>query len=249
MSLVHPLVTIEQTGVVQTSKEAPKQATIGNAQTLVEMFADETGEVTKVKQLQAMAGELTCEEFADAVRKAKEIADSIDKLNGFQPKADAKGAAKYGPKRALLGPRLSEAKALFGVAKQAPDVLKEKGYWPALAAARGWLADNAKTWDGNKAETTAEKQARKTNAAQSAAMTQVMLKNPQQEGETRADYLTRIDKMLAEAQAAAVAEQGQKRVQTIVEAIKKQFGGEMDALLEACTILLTENTKQEAPTE
>lgn len=260
-AIVHPLTVIEQHAPAAPAARVVSSSGIDAANAgkqLVEMFADETGEATKVQAIQAMALSLTCGEFTDAVKKAKEIADSIDSLNGFKPAEGAKGSDRYGPKRGVLNARMSEAKQIFGVAKQAPDVLRELGYWPAVNTARKWLGDHGKTWDGNKAETADEKRTRKAQATEAAAMTQVMLANPQALGETRADYLTRIEAAMAEQVGKAQAESFDKRVQTIVESLKKQFGTEKDALLEACNILLTEgqeaillteNTKQEEETK
>lgn len=244
----HALVKIEQNAPASLEKQTPPtHATHSAAHTLVEMFTDEASDATKVNQLRNMATAMTCDEFAKAIKAAKDMADAIDSANGFKKPEGAKGQAAYGPKRQLMNARSSEAKRIFGVAKQAPDVLKEKGYWPAVNAARSWLDSNGKTWDGNTAETGEAKAARKAAEVVSAARNKVMLDNPQKMGETRLDYLTRIDGLMGEAEEAATAATFDKRVETIEASLRKQFGSEMDALMEACSRILATGNGEEAP--
>lgn len=245
----HALVTIEQ--------NAPALPIVGEIQTthvgginygaaLVEMFADESGEATKVKQLQDMAKVITCTEFATAVKHAKDIADATDSANGFTKPIGAKGQANYGPKRQLLNARMSEAKRVFGVAKLAPDVLKEKGYWAAVNTARQWLEDHAKTWDGQVAESSEIKNARKHDALRTGAIAQAMNANPQQKDEDRASWLTRIDAIMTGNIAKMEAEVFEKRVQTIEASLRKQFGTDFNALCEACTRILSTTVAEES---
>jgi hypothetical protein len=237
----HALVAIEQNAPAKLAATPVALAAghINVGAELVSLFADETQEQTKVTKLAEMASTLTTAEFSDGIKKAKDIADTIDAAQGFKKPEGAKGQANYGPKRQLLNARMSEAKRVFGVFKQAPDVLKEKGYWPAVNAARQWLEANGKTWDGNTAETADAKKARKQQATEAAAMTATMLEHKQEAGETREAYLARISGIMAENIAKANADTFEKRVKTIEASLRKQFGQDFDALCEACTRILS----------
>lgn len=251
MSLVHPLVTIEQTATAQQkAPEALKSGHINYGVVLVEMYATEDEGETKVKQLDNMAKSITTSEFSDAIKSAKTIADNMDKANGFVKAPGAKGQAAYGPKRQLLNSRMSEAKRIFGVFKQAPDVLKEKGYWLAVQTARQWLSDNARTWDGNHAETAEDKATRKERELRTAAFATIMGATPQKEGETMAQYQERIAADVESKINADKAEVFEKRVETLVQSLLKQFGDEPAVLEEACNrILILKATSTEESTE
>lgn len=246
----HALVTIEQnapaTLVAITSTQV---GGINHGADLVEMFADESGEASKVQKIihKATVDNLTCVEFAAAVKHAKDIADATDSANGFKKPAGAKGQAAYGPKRQLLNARMSEAKQVFGVAKLAPDMLKEKGYWAAVNTARAWLQANGKSWDGQVAESSEAKQARKHDALRTGAIAKAMNDNPQQKDEDRATWLARIDAIMNGNIAAMESEVFEKRVQTIEASLRKQFGTDFNALCEACTRILSTSVAEEAP--
>ena len=246
--MTHPLVTIEETATVQPQEiQTTHVGGINYGAALVEMFADESGEATKVKQLQAMAQVITCTEFAGAVKHAKDIADATDSANGFTKPEGAKGQACYGPKRQLLNARMSEAKRVFGVAKLAPEVLKEKGYWAAVNTARMWLETNGKTWDGQVVESAESKQARKHDALRTGAIAKAMNENPQEKGEERADWLARIDAIMTGNIAKMESEVFEARVKTIEASLRKQFGTDFNALCEACTRILSTTVAEQAP--
>lgn len=245
----HALVTIEQNAPAAMPAKSVelKAGHINVGAELVEVFSDQNQESTKVEKIAAWAGVLTTAEFSDAIKKAKDIVDTIDSANGFKKAEGAKGQDAYGPRRQLLNARMSEAKRIFGVFKQAPQILKEKGYWAAVNLSRQWLEINGKTWDGNKAQSKEEKAQARNTKLESAAMTATMLANPQEMGETRADYLQRIDAKMAQTIAAAKADSFDKRVDTIVASLNKQFGDEPDALMEACTRILSAGGTVNAP--
>ena len=148
---------------------------VSHASDLFKAYTDDEQDNTKLSVIRDMAGRsahqspqqgLSPDEFSQECKKAQALADEVDAANGFKPVEGAKKIEeRYGIKRRVLNQRLSEAKRLFGVFKQAPDVLKEKGYAAALLAARAWLADNSKTWDGNTALSSDEKAAKKEKAA------------------------------------------------------------------------------------
>lgn len=136
---------------------------ISYASDLFKAFTDDDLESSKLNVIKTMALSqgLSVAEFKEECAKAQKLADETDALNGFvavdKPKTMEE---RYGLKRRVFNQRLSEAKRLFGVFKQAPDVLKEKGYAAALLAARQWLTSHARTWEGDAALSSTEKQAK-----------------------------------------------------------------------------------------
>lgn len=171
--------------------EGLKTGHINHGVTLFETFADD-GDNTKVIVIQRLAGEMTCIDFGQAVKDAQAIADNTDSASGWKAPADAKGADKYGPKRSVLNARMSEAKALFGAYKIDPSVLKEKGYWLAIKAARELLDSKGVKWDGTPKPTDADKAAKKAVRASDAALAQAQKLNPQKAGESMKEYILRV---------------------------------------------------------
>lgn len=247
--MTHPLQTIAESGaVVQKAPDALKTGHVNYAADLVNTFANPDENATKMVLIENIASILTPKEFAEQVKKAKELADTIDAANGFKKPEDAKGQASYGPRRQQLNSRMSEAKRLFGVFKQAPSTIKGLGYWQALAAARKWLDDNGKTWDGNHAETKEEKATRKEQSLQEAALAAVKVKHPQQPGESLMAYLSRVESIYEEQVNSTMIEAAAARVATIKKSLLKQFGDEMEALKQACTEILAGDEASEEET-
>lgn len=162
------------------------------ATSLVEQFTADAGVTTKLTLLKEMANNLTCEQFKDEAKKAQNIADTMDAAAGFKKPEGAKGQEAYGTVRQVLNSRLSEAKALFGVFKASPDTLKEKGYAPALKAARAYLKSQGIKWDGSTAPTDAQKDAKATKEALASVMETVA----QEAGESLKDYLLRCEALV-----------------------------------------------------
>jgi hypothetical protein len=138
---------------------------VSHASDLFAAYTDDSADNSKLACIKAMTF-MSPDEFSKECKAAQALADTVDAANGFKAiEGTKKMEERYGLKRRVLNQRLSEAKRLFGVFKQAPDVLKEKGYFAAVAAARQWLSDNKKTWDGNTALSSDEKQAKASKAA------------------------------------------------------------------------------------
>lgn len=228
--------------VQQGAPEALKVGHISIAADIYKMYAGDSDD-TKIKTVARWAEAKTCEEFRKECKDALTIADNVDKANGFTPKPDAKGTDKYGPKRKMMASRMSEAKMLFGVNKLAPNILKEKGYWDALEAARSFLKDKGIKWDGEPRPTDARKEELAYNRAMDAAEQAVRDAHPMQPGESWADYKDRI--------APLVDEYKEKQdVEKVAEAIRKvaasagadKFGKALELLFqskgkEACETL------------
>jgi hypothetical protein len=162
------------------------------ATSLVEQFTADAGVTTKLTLLKEMANNLTCEQFKDEAKKAQTIADTMDAAAGFKKPEGATGQEAYGTVRQVLNSRLSEAKALFGVFKASPDTLKEKGYAPALKAARAYLKAQGIKWDGSTAPTDAQKEAKATQEA----MAKAMKNNSQHPGESLKEYMVRLESLV-----------------------------------------------------
>lgn len=133
---------------------------VSQASDLFKAFTDDDLESSKLAVLRSMSV-LSTPEFEEECKRAQKLADEVDAANGFIAADKPQDMSeRYGLKRRVLNQRLSEAKRLYGVFKQAPEVLKEKGYAAALLAAREWLKTNSKTWDGNTALSSDEREAK-----------------------------------------------------------------------------------------
>jgi hypothetical protein len=138
---------------------------VSQASDLFKAFTDDDLESSKLSVLRNMSV-LTVAEFKEEIALAQKLADETDAGNGFKAADKPQSMEeRYGIKRRVLNQRLSEAKRLFGVFKQAPEVLKEKGYAASLIAARQWLSDNSKTWEGDTALTKEAKEAKSERKA------------------------------------------------------------------------------------
>jgi hypothetical protein len=209
---------------------APEGLRVGNSSVgfdLVEMYASEATETTRISKIRAMAENLTCEQFKASCKDAQKRASDIDTAAGFKAAEGAKGQDQYGPVRRVLNQRLSEAKNLFGVFKLSAAVLAEKGYHPALKAARDFLKAQGKQWDGTKAPTQEEKQAEETKAMQLSAIQAAMQAHPREEGESMADWMIRCEEEVTSIEEKLQADAFNKGVNKAHEKIVKQYGTDM----------------------
>lgn len=176
------------------SAGTPAALTVGHinyGKELFDLYAREDAQDTTVKAIIRMADVLTCEQFAEQVEKAQEIATATDAALGFKAPEDAKGAEKYGPKRRLINSRMSEAKQIFGAQKLNPQCLKEKGYWAAVQAARDFLTNKGVKWDGQRAKTAEEKAVARENKENNEAIELAKQVLPQLPGESIKDWMIR----------------------------------------------------------
>lgn len=190
------------------------------ATSLFEMFVSEDVNDTKVERIRAMT-HITHVEFSKACKDAQEKADWADAASGFKAAPEAKGTEKYGPARRVLNQRLSEAKQIFGVAKLQPTLLAEKGYWGALDASRTYLGELGIKWDNSPVLDAEEKDAKRNQKLQKAALAEVMDMYEQQAGENIWDYMERmaskVDQAIEEKQQQARDSQAQQLVTSLVE--------------------------------
>lgn len=202
-------------------------------------YTDDSGESTKLSLMRSLACEktLTYQEFEEQCRDAQKLADTVDQANGFVPEKGTKDISKrYGLKRRVLNQRLSEAKRLFGVFKQAPDILKEKGYQAALVSARQWLDENKVQWDGAIKLDREEKEAKVEHDAIALARTKAMIEHPQEKGEGFPAYVERIQSIVEKAAQEAQEALFTEKVQKLVDKLTKNEDGEV--LAQACLSIL-----------
>lgn len=177
--------------VAAGTPEGLKVGHINYGKELFDLYAREDANDTMVKTIIRMADVLTVDQFSEEVGKAQEIATATDAALGWKAPEGAKGAELYGPKRRLINSRMSEAKQIFGVQKVKPEVLKEKGYWAAVQAARDYLNNEGIKWDGQK-KLNAEQRAVKRDNKESAEAIEVAKSIlPQQPGESIKDWMIR----------------------------------------------------------
>ena len=210
-----------------------------SAGAIFQVFTDDSQESSKLMLMRSLACDkgLSFTEFEQQCKDAQKLADSVDQANGFVPEKGTKDINKrYGIKRRVLNQRMSEAKRLFGVFKQAPDVLKEKGYNQALIAARAWLDDNKMQWDGSPKLDKEEKEAKAEKDAVSLARTKAMIDNPQEKGEDLPAYIERISAIVEQASEQAKAELFVTKVDKLAENLAKSHDG--DVLIAACMRIL-----------
>lgn len=202
---------------------------VSHASDLLKAFTADAFDTTRIQCLMRMAGmglgqqqgdALTCDEFKAECKQAQELASNTDTLSGFIKPADAKGQDQYGPVRRVLNQRLSEAKNIFGVLKMDSSVVLEKGYVPALEAARAFLADKGVKWDGSKAPTEAQKAIKATREA----LSDVMEETPQEQYETLGEYMARCTALVEDKLQENALAAKEKALQRVVTSLEKAHG-------------------------
>jgi hypothetical protein len=211
---------------------ALKTGRISHGEDLFKAFvSDSDAELSQVKLIHQMAvveGQTTVE-FDGDCKQAATFADAADHMNGWKAKEGATGAEKYGPKRKVLNARLSEARTLFGTFKRAPDLLKEKGYWTAIAIARDYLKANKIKWDGEPIESKEARAARMEHKARRAAIVEVLEENAMVED-------------IAAIQAMTAAKVFEDKVNAIVGKLEKTYLDDKTALKAACERILQKHS-------
>lgn len=212
---------------------------INYAHDLYTAFVSEEADKPKMMVLKMLALDvgLTTAQFIEQCKNAQAEASQQDALAGFVADVNAKDATKrYGPKRRQLNTRLSEAKVVFGVFKQAPAALAEKGYFGAVHAARVWLETNGKEWDGNNRLSPADRAKRQEKALVKKALTEVMSEIDMIPGESIADYQMRIAPKAEAAKEKAQDEIFNERVKGFVKRITENT--DENVYIEGCLKIL-----------
>lgn len=215
--------------------QQPTQQDVANAaHTLVAQFGQPESTQSRTRAIWDMARILTVAEFSTAMTKALEQAAANDKAAGWVPPSDAKGRAKYGPSQSTLATVASQCRQVFGACKIDPECivsLPENGLvnpdlfpnWStAYTKAREFLADKGIDWQGQSvAATKAAKETKQATDANSAILAEVMAQNPQQAGESMADYMARIaddvEAFQADAASKATEEAAKKELTRLIK--------------------------------
>lgn len=138
----------------------------------------------------------------------------------------------------------------YGALKFAGDALESAGYNPAetgyllmRVVGQKALADKGINWDGSKAESTDDRNARRRADRERKVMADVMAKNPMQDGESRIAYLTRIDELTNTAMEEATEQQRADELQALAARIKALAG---DNLADVLDYIATHEDEPEA---
>jgi hypothetical protein len=235
--LVKVMETSSPAAVNAGAPVALKVGVVSYASDILETFTKDAEDTSRLDTLRRVADQLTCEQFKDTLKEAQKMADAIDAANGFKPAEKPQSIEeRYGLKRRVFNQRMSEAKRLFGVLKQAPEVLKEKGYFQALNASREWLKSNGKEWDGATSLTKEEKAMKADSKVAQAALADVMAANPMIPGESIGAYNARITAIAEKAVADAKEKAHVGKVASLAATLAEKY--DADLLIGACLRIL-----------
>jgi len=241
---VNPIATLVPP--VDNAQKPAQQDVANAAHMLVSQFAQPESTQSRTRCIWEMATRLTVGEFSTAMEKALEQAKANDKAAGFTPANDAKGRDKYGPMQSTLATVASQCRQVFGACKIDPESIVSAtpdgavvnsdlfpNWSKAYEKARAFLAEKGVDWTGNNvSEVKQAKKAKAKRATDADAMAEVMQANPQQAGESMADYMVRIaDDVEAATNAKAhalIVEQAKKELTRLI----KVYGETMSDVLE-----------------
>ena len=189
-------------------------------------FSDDEGKsVTRVQMVLGwIEAGFTPGEVDKILSEALLMAKETDIAMGFTPEGK-KGRAAYGLNQSVMSSRASECRTVYGAGMQgALPFLKEKGWQAALTAARMWLNENGKLWDGDNRPTKEQREQRKAAKEHNKAFMEAAAANPMRAGESMAEYAARVAK-----ESAAVNEQ--KAVEQILATFKKWDDGALQTAI------------------
>lgn len=229
---MHALQVIEETG--SKPMEKAQTATVQAhhvAHTIFAQFATEGQESqTRVELVRSWAigdERLTWDQLTSELNAAIVMASEADTRNGWTAPEGAKGAAKYGPRRATLNTKTSEIRTLWGALVHCnagaevtsdgeackPVIPHGMGFAQAVVQARNTLKAHGVKPDGSRVLSDVEKAGITAAQVDADAKMAFIKANPQQAGETLETYSARIEagmgkeryKILMEGQKAVVA--------------------------------------------
>ena len=235
---------------VDNPQQPTQQPVADAAHVLCAQFAQPESTQSRTRAIWDMSRTLTCAEFDSAMAKALKLAADNDKATGWKPADDATGRAKYGPSQSSLATVASQCRQVFGATKIDPECivsLPQSGVvnpdlfpnWSkAVTLAREFLADKGIDWQGNNVESVkaARKNKQKTEG-DAEAVAEVMSANPQNPGETMADYMARIaDDVAAHVttkHAQAMAAAAKKELERLIKVHGANVGDILESMVEA----------------
>lgn len=223
-----------------TSPAALLTGKIKIANDLFSVFANDGGDSRRFAVVfdAAMNVKYTPDELDENLKNACKMADEADKTAGWAPKVDAKGQAKYGPKRQAMNARASEIRQLFGALlftrvaathtddgqEVQPIIGKTCGFSQAVKLARVALKDNAINWDNTPVVSTAQKAQITGLKTEAQVKADWVAKHPQEEGESIADYQQRMGQACSLLVSEKVTELQTKKVAALAAALIKKHG-------------------------
>ncbi len=192
----------------------------------------------------------------DAVEAAAiEMARKADEAMGWKPAADAKGTAKYGPKRQSMMVQASMRRQIFGAVRAGgisvlvsvpengivnPDTFP--GFVEATSKARAYLQKHNINWKGEATEDARRDKATRKESAEFRKQRQASEDAcPMQAGETIADWQKRVN-LHMESRAES---QRQKTIRERAQALFAEFG--VAGSLELADALMRLADPQDAP--
>ena len=257
--MAHALETIEMMQAEPMSKAAPAHMSVqAAARALFAEFGNVDNRPTRTIVGLAQSG-MTCAEYDEAEQQAIGMAKAADTASGWQPPADAKGRAKYGPKQSSMATQASYRRQVFGAARLNltcivsipesgivnPDTFPS--FMAAYKAASAWLKNQGIDWQGRATDDLRrEKEQRQETAAYREARDQVEKDMPQKPGESIGEWQARIADTIAATIASNADKARDKAIRAAAAKIVEQFGT-IDALLVADAILAMTTPAEEAP--
>jgi hypothetical protein len=181
--------------------------------------------------------------IADMVAIAKSASDAADKdakAGGWDGKADSKPVAVRKAQATLKTAQNHQSvmRVAYGALKFAEKQLKalgagaDTGYLLMQQLGSKALADAGLNWDGTKAETKEQRDARRAQGDETKAMLKVQAEHPRKPNESRADYYARIDKQVEKELGNMRAEQHRARVEALATKFRKDAGDDLAEVLE-----------------
>jgi hypothetical protein len=215
-------------------------------QYLYERFVgNDEADVAKMDIVRDMVGSVDTASFksilADMVKIAKDAMDAA----GAKPADGSLVSARY----KTTQNHQTVMRVAYGALKFAPEQLaklgvdKTTGYQTMRVLGNKALDMAGLKWDGSKAESADARAARRAQDAETKAMLLVQKDHPRKDGENRADYFARIDKLVEKQVNADKAEQHAKRIADLVAKLKRELGDDLPEVVDA----LLSNEEQPEP--
>lgn len=190
---------------------------------LFDNFVVSKSDVTKMNIVEAASQTVGLTSFNDALREMVEMA----KDRGESVLKTARNHASV--LRNVYGALTFQRAKL----EAAGWVAGKTGYHQANHIAKAVLKDAGIKWDGTRALTAEERKANQLARAESMAFNEAAKEIPRGERESLADWTMRVAAHAEGKVESALAEAQEKRVQKIVEAVKKMAGDDLAAVVDA----------------
>lgn len=241
----------EKTTSSQVRAARPAALATGNdytGQYLYERFVTgDKEEVSKMDVVRDMVKRLDVNAFKGILKDFVGVAKGyLDNAIDADKKAGTYNEAKPSPAVAAVAASYKTAKnhqtvmrIAYGALKfaaaqlEARGYMKTTGYQTMRVIGKLALADAGCNWDGTKAESPEVREARRQQDAETRAMLKVQENHPRKEGENRADYFARIDKMVDTQMKKDAADAKAEHIAAMVAKIKELAGTELPDILDA----------------